>query len=163
MATLRRTYVKDGQLIVEEIEDPNLVTVNKKEKLKGGDFMFIFQKAILEIVQNANLSRNGYKILLYLIAKTEFEKEINATLYGIAKELSLDQSNAGKAMRELEKISIVVRNKELRTFRLNYEIGFKGSPKNYKKLQFTDSPMLIEQKAKIVQTSILDKDQQSQR
>ena len=143
--TLRRTYVKDGQLIVEEVVENDKVTVNEKEKIRGGDFVFIFQKAILEIVKNANLSRGAHQILLYLIAKTEFEKEINATLYGIAKEIGMAQSNATTAMKELELISIVVRNKELRTFRLNYEIGFKGSPKNYKKLQYND-PVLLKAK-----------------
>lgn len=142
MAILRRTSVIDGKLVVEEIEDPTLITVKKRDKMKGGDFVFVFQKAILEVLNNGNLSKNEYKILLYLIAKTEFEKEINTTLYSIAKELKLDQSNAGKAMRKLESINIVIRNKSLKTFRLNYEIGFKGSPKNYKKLQFKDKPLL---------------------
>lgn len=142
MAILRRTSVIDGKLVVEEIEDPNLITVKKKERMKGGDFIFVFQKAILEVLKNGNLTKNEHKILLYLIAKTEFEKEINATLYGIAKELKIDQSNASRAMEKLESISIVIRNKSLKTFRLNYEIGFKGSPKNYKKLQFTDKPLL---------------------
>lgn len=159
MATLRRTYVNEfGKMVVEEIDDPNLISVRKKDKLKGGDFMFIFQKAILQIVTEVNLGKNAYKILLYLMAKTEFEKEINATLYGICKELKIDQSQGSKAMKELTDINIVVRKKELKTFRLNYEIGFKGSPKNYKKLQFLDQPIL-ELKAN-TQTSIIDKDQQ---
>jgi hypothetical protein len=42
--TLRRTYVKDGQLVVEEVVENDKITVNKKEKIKGGDFVFIFQK-----------------------------------------------------------------------------------------------------------------------
>jgi len=154
MAILRRTSVIDGKLVIEEIEDDNLVTVRKKDKLKGGDFMFLFQNAVLEIVKNAHLTKGAYQILLYLMAKTEFEKEINATLYGIAKELGMAQSNATTAMKELELINIVVRNKELRTFRLNYEVGFKGSPKNYKKLQYSD-PILLENK-KNGQTNILD-------
>ena len=33
------------------------------------------------------------------MAETEFEKEINATLYGIAKELGINQSNATVAMK----------------------------------------------------------------
>lgn len=154
MAVFRRTQVIDGKLVVDEIEDENLVTIRKKEKLRGGDFIFLFQNAVLEIVKNGNLSKGAHQLLLYLMAKTEFEKEINATLYGIAKELNMAQSNATTAMKELELISIVIRNKELRTFRLNYEIAFKGSPKNYKKLQFNDPAMLL--KSKSNQTNILD-------
>jgi hypothetical protein len=158
MAILRKTYVGDnGKMIVEEMIVEDLITIKKKDKLRGGDFIFLFQNAILEIVLHANLSRGAHQILLYLMAKTEFEKEINATLYGIAKELGMDQGNAVKAMKELEAINIVIRNKELRTFRLNYEIGFKGSPKNYKKLQFND-PAVLKKPIELssVQTTILD-------
>ena len=156
MAIIRRTSVIDGKLVIEEIEDPNLVTVRKKDKMKGGDFIVIFQKAVEKIVLDGSLGKNEYRILLYLMAKTEFEREINDTLYNIAKKINLDQGNATKAMQRLESIGIVVRNVKLRTFRLNYELAYKGQAKNYKKLQFKD-PVLLEQKKEIaVQTSIID-------
>ena len=156
MAILRRTSVIDGKLVIEEIEDPNLVTVRKKEKMKGGDFIVVFQKAIKELVLKADLSKNGYRLLLFLMAETEFEKEINATLYGIAKELGINQSNATVAMKELESIGIVIRNVQLRTFRLNYELAYKGNAKNYKKLQFNDPVFLEQKKEKTIQTNIID-------
>ena len=156
MAILRRTSVIDGKLVIEEIDDPNLVTVRKKEKMKGGDFIVVFQKAIKELVLKADLSKNGYRLLLFLMAETEFEKEINATLYGIAKELGINQSNATVAMKELESIGIVIRNVQLRTFRLNYELAYKGNAKNYKKLQFNDQVFLEQKKEKTIQTNIID-------
>ena len=156
MAILRRTSVIDGKLVIEEIDDPNLVTVRKKEKMKGGDFIVVFQKAIKELVLKADLSKNGYRLLLFLMAETEFEKEINATLYGIAKELGINQSNATVAMKELESIGIVIRNVQLRTFRLNYELAYKGNAKNYKKLQFNDPVFLERKKEKTNQTNIID-------
>ena len=156
MAILRRTSVIDVKLEIEEIDDPNLVTVRKKEKMKGGDFIVVFQKAIKELVLKADLSKNGYRLLLFLMAETEFEKEINATLYGIAKELGINQSNATVAMKELESIGIVIRNVQLRTFRLNYELAYKGNAKNYKKLQFNDPVFLEQKKEKTIQTNIID-------
>ena len=87
MAILRRTSVIDGKLVIEEIDDPNLVTVRKKEKMKGGDFIVVFQKAIKELVLKADLSKNGYRLLLFLMAETEFEKEINATLLWNCKRI----------------------------------------------------------------------------
>ncbi len=156
MAILRRASVIDGKLVIEEIDDPNLVTVRKKEKMKGGDFIVVFQKAIKELVLKADLSKNGYRLLLFLMAETEFEKEINATLYGIAKELGINQSNATVAMKELESIGIVIRNVQLRTFRLNYELAYKGNAKNYKKLQFNDPVFLEQKKEKTIQTNIID-------
>ena len=156
MAILRRTSVIDGKLVIEEIEDPNLITVRKKEKMNGGEFIVVFQKAIEKIVLDANLGKNEYRILLYLMAKTEFEREINDTLYNIAKGINLDQGNATKAMKKLESIGIVVRNINLRTFRLNYELAYKGQAKNYKKLQFSDPLFLEQKKEKTIQTNIID-------
>jgi DNA-binding MarR family transcriptional regulator len=104
-------------------------------------FNAFFEKIVLD----ADLGKNEYKILLYLMAKTEFEREINDTLYNIAKKINLDQGNASKAMKKLESIGIVVRNIKLRTFRLNYELAYKGEAKNYKKLQFKD-PVFLEPK-----------------
>ena len=156
MAILRRTSVIDGKLVIEEIDDPNLVTVRKKDKMKGGDFIVVFQKAVEKIVLDADLGKNEYRILLYLMAKTEFEREINDTLYNIAKGINLDQGNAAKAMKKLESTGIVIRNIKLRTFRLNYELAYKGQAKNYKKLQFKDPILLEQKKEKTVQTSIID-------
>lgn len=156
MAILRRTSVIDGKLVIEEIDDPNLITVRKKEKMKGGNFIVVFQKAIERIVLDGNLGKNEYRILLYLMAKTEFEREINDTLYNIAKGINLDQGNATKAMQKLESIGIVIRNIKLRTFRLNYELAYKWQAKNYKKLQFKDPILLGQNKEKTIQTNIID-------
>lgn len=154
MAILRRTSVIDGKLVIEEIEDPNLVTVRKKDKMNGGEFIVVFQKAMEKIVLDNSFGKNEYRILFYLMAKTEFEQEINDTLYNIAKSIGLDQSTAGKSMIKLENVGIVVRNIQLRTFRLNYELAYKGQAKNYKKLQFKD-PAFLENKTS-TQTSIID-------
>ena len=120
-----------------------------------GNLLLFFNEQWKKIVLDANLGKNEYRILLYLMAKTEFEREINDTLYNIAKAINLDQGNATKAMKKLESIGIVVRNIKLRTFRLNYELAYKGQAKNYKKLQFKD-PVFLEKKKESVQTNILD-------
>lgn len=156
MAILRRTSVIDGKLVIEEIEDPNLITVRKKDKMNGGDFIVVFQQAMKKLVLDDSFGKNEYRILLYLMAETEFEREVNDTLYNIAKEIGLDQSTAGKAMRKLENVGIVVRNIKLRTFRLNYELAYKGQAKNYKKLQFSDPLFLEQKKEKTIQTNIID-------
>ena len=33
--------------------------------MKGGDFIVVFQKAIKELVLKADLSKNGYRLLLF--------------------------------------------------------------------------------------------------
>ena len=44
MATIRRTSVIDGKLVIEEIIDPNLVTVRKKDKMNGGNLLLFFNE-----------------------------------------------------------------------------------------------------------------------
>lgn len=133
----------DGTITIREVKDDSKIMVNKKEKLGSlSDFVFVFQKAISEIVLSGKLGKNEYRVLLYLMGKTEFEKEINITPYQIAKELGMQQSPTGSAIRGLAGLNILIRDKKLKTFRLNYEIGFKGSPKNYTKLKFKDKPIL---------------------
>ena len=65
MAILRRTSVIDGKLVIEEIDDPNLVTVRKKRKWKAVILLLFFKKAIKELVLKADLSKNGYRLLLF--------------------------------------------------------------------------------------------------
>lgn len=138
-----RTIHPDGRITVQETIDNSKITVNKKDKLGSlSEFIFVFQNAINKIVISGKLGKNEYRILLYLMAKTEFEKEINITPYQIAKDLNLQQSPTGIAIRKLSALNILIRDKKLKTFRLNYEISFKGSPKNFKKLEFKDSPIL---------------------
>lgn len=145
----------DGTITIREVKDDSKITVNKKDKLGAlSEFVFVFQNAVEEIVKSGELGKNEYRILLFLMAKTEFEKEINITPYRISKELKMQQTPTGEAIRKLADLNILIRDKELKTFRLNYEIGFKGSPKNYKKLQFNDNPILELQPSN--QMSMLD-------
>lgn len=133
----------DGTITIREVKDDSKIVTNKRDKLGSlSEFVFVFQNAINEIVKSGELGKNEYRILLFLMAKTEFEKEINITPYRIAKELKMHQTPTGEAIRKLSELNILIRDKELKTFRLNYEITFKGSPKNYKKLQFNDKPIL---------------------
>ncbi|MCD8450433.1 replication/maintenance protein RepL [Tenacibaculum finnmarkense genomovar finnmarkense] len=147
----------DGTITVREVHDDSKIISNKKDKLKGGEFVFIFQKTVLDIVSSGLLGKNEYRILLYLMAKTEFEKEINITQYRIAKELGMQENAVGLVLRKLDSFNILIRDNKLKRLRLNYEIGYKGSPKNYKKIQYNDNPVLeIPPK----QTKITDKNQQ---
>lgn len=153
-----RVIAPDGTVTIREVFDDGKMVVNRKDKLGGGEFIFLFQKAVMDIVQSGVLGKNEYRVLLYLMAKTEFEKEINITQYSIAKEIGMQQTATQKALSNLSKINILIRDTSLRSLRLNYEIGFKGSPTNYKKVQYDDNPILEIQQSK--QTSITDKDQQ---
>ncbi|WCC43759.1 replication/maintenance protein RepL (plasmid) [Tenacibaculum finnmarkense] len=98
------------------------------------------EKTVLDIVSSGLLGKNEYRILLYLMAKTEFEKEINITQYRIAKELGMQENAVGLVLRKLDSFNILIRDNKLKRLRLNYEIGYKGSPKNYKKIQYNDNP-----------------------
>jgi hypothetical protein len=60
--------------------------------MKGGDFYYCFFKRQSKSCLKSRIypTKNGYR----LRQKRNLKKEINATLYGIAKELGINQSNA---------------------------------------------------------------------
>jgi DNA-binding MarR family transcriptional regulator len=152
--TLRKTYVKDGQLVVEEVVDDR-VLANKKTKFNNGGFITLFQKALMEISLNANLSKGAFRLLIYLIAKTEIDNEVKISLYQIAKDLKVNQGNTVSFFKELEDLNIAVRDKIRRTIRLNYDLAWSGKIKDYKKVAFTD-PKIMHQSLDWRQRSIED-------
>jgi len=143
MAILRRTYAdENGRLVIEEIVSDEMIQVPKKHKLNNGNFITLFQNAMLNIVFNMNLSKGAYRLLIYLIGKTEINNEIKLTLYSISKEIGEKQPNIVRYFKELESFNIAIRNKERKTIRLNYDLAYKGKIKEYNKLKFSDPEMI---------------------
>ena len=59
MATIRRTSVIDGKLVIEEIIDPNLVTVRKKRQNEWWGIYYYFSTSNGKIVLDANLGKTN--------------------------------------------------------------------------------------------------------
>lgn len=152
--TLRKTYVKDGQLVIEEVVDDRVLT-DRKTKFNNGNFITVFQKALMEISLNTDLSKGAFRVLFYLIAKTEIDNEVKLSLNQIAKDLKVDQANTVRFFSELENLNIAVRDRIRKTIRLNYDLAWKGKIRDYKTNLLKD-PKLLHQNKDWGQRSIED-------
>lgn len=143
--TLRRTYVgADGKLVVEEVIQDNLVSVPKKNKLTtpGNNWIVIFQEALLRIATETDLSKGAYKLLIFLIAKTEITQDVKLPIQEMAIALGEDKGNIYRSVKELEIINVLIRDSKNKVIRLNYELAYKGKFIDYKKLQYKDEQLL---------------------
>lgn len=142
--TLRRTYVgADGKLIVEEVIQDNFVEVPKRNKLAtNSNWIVIFQEAILKIATETDLSKGAYKLLLFLIAKTEITQDIKLPIQEMAIAIKEHKGNIYKFVKELEDINVLIRDTKTKVIRLNYELAYKGKFQEYKKFQYSDKELL---------------------
>lgn len=143
--TLRRTYVgNDGKLVVEEVIQDDLVNVPKKNKLtnSGNNWIVLFQGALLRIATETNLSKGAYRLLIFLIAKTEIDQDVKLPIQEMASALGEDKGNIYRFVKELEIINVLIRDTKTKSIRLNYELAYKGKFADYKKLQYKDEQLL---------------------
>jgi len=142
--TLRRTYVgADGKLVVEEVIQDNMVDVPKKNKLMAnGNWIVIFQEALLRIATETDLSKGAYKLLIFLIAKTEITQDVKLPIQEMAIAIGEHKGNIYKFVKELEDINVLIRDTKNKVIRLNYELAYKGKFADYKKLQYKDEQLL---------------------
>ena len=142
--TLRRTYVgADGKLVVEEVIQDDRIDVPKKSKLmNNGNWIVVFQEALLRIATETNLSKGAYKLLIFLIAKTEITQDVKLPIQEMAVALGEDKGNIYRSVKELEIINVLIRDTKSKLIRLNYELAYKGKFADYKKLQYKDEQLL---------------------
>jgi hypothetical protein len=144
MAKTYRERITERVIEREVVEDYIDVRLPTKIKFNNGDFITVFQKALEFISIDLNLTKGAMKLLLYLIAKTELTNEIRLPIQTIAEVLKISKGNAYDFLNELKKHNIVIWEQKLKTLRLNYELGYKGKIKDFKKVQYKDSPILLE-------------------
>jgi hypothetical protein len=137
--------------VVEEYVD---VRLPSKSKFHNGNFITVFQNALGFISTELELSKGALQLLIYLISKTELTNEIKLPVVSIAEALKTSRGNAYNFLNELKKHNIIVWEQKLKTLRLNYELGYKGKIKDYKKFQYKDEPILLQ--APKNQLSLLD-------
>lgn len=144
MAKTYRERITERIIEREVVEDYIDVRLPTKAKFNNGDFITVFQKALEFISVELNLTKGAMKLLLYLIAKTELTNEIKLPVQSIAEVLKISKGNAYDFLNELKRHNIIVWEQKLKTLRLNYELGYKGKVKDFKHLQYKDSPILLD-------------------
>lgn len=128
----QRREVPDGYEVTEHRHKPQLGWKN--------EWIALCQRAMMAIVREANLTKNEYKLLLYLMAQAGYHNAIITDLDLLAADLGIAKSNAHTALSGLIRRNIVVLRGRRRNYRqptdldlelnvnvLNYNLGWKGN------------------------------------
>lgn len=154
MSKTYREKITERIIEREIIDDFIDIKLPVKSKFNNGDFITVFQKALAYISIELNLTKGAMRMLLYLISKTEITNEIKLPIHFISETLKMTKGNTYDYLNELKKHNIIIWDQKLKTLRLNYELGYKGKIKDFKKVQYKDNPILLE--APKSQMSLLD-------
>ena len=91
------------------------------------------QDALELLASDQDLSKESLRVLMFLMARLDFENWIQVTQKEISEKLGIKKSNISKAISLLEQKEIILRGAKLgrsNTFRLNPHFGWKGKVKN---------------------------------
>ena len=91
------------------------------------------QEALELLASDKELSKESLRILMFLMARLDFENWIQVTQREIVETLGIKKQNVSKAINLLEKKEIILRGPKLGksyAFRLNPLFGWKGKVKN---------------------------------
>lgn len=130
--------------------------VPKKFRFNNGNFVTIFQKAILNMAMFGKLSKNEMHLLLYLIGSCGVGNSICTDLDKLSNDLGLRKPNVSAALKGLVERNIVVRKDGYRYGKtplpielhldfdqINYDLAYNGKIKNYRENK-SNHPQLME-------------------
>ena len=106
-------------------------TVKKNPYAKG--WVMNSQEALELLASDKDLTKESLRILMFLMARLDFENWIQVTQNEIASKLDINKGNVSKAISLLESKEILVRGPKVGrsyAFRLNPDFGWKGKVKN---------------------------------
>jgi hypothetical protein len=141
---------------VPVLEDYVDVKLPRKFKFNNGGFITIFQKAMANIALFANLSKEEYKMLLYLIGTCGMGNSICIDLVQLAEALNMKKPNVSRALKGLVERNIVIRKDgyrygktplpfelHLNFDQINYDLAYNGKTKEFGKKK-SEHPQLMQ-------------------
>lgn len=122
------------------------VKLPRKFKFNNGGFITVFQKAMANIAMFGNLSKEEYKMLLYLIGTCGMGNSICIDLVQLANTLGMKKPNISRALKGLVERNIVIRKDgyrygktplpfelHLNFDQINYDLAYNGKTKEFRK------------------------------
>jgi len=112
------------------------------------------QEALELLATDEDLTKEAFRVLIFLMARLDFENWIQVTQKDIAEKLNMRKQNISRAISLLESKEIILRGPKIgrsNAFRLNPHFGWKGKVKNlddYRKKE--DDQWLKEQRNKTI-------------
>lgn len=91
------------------------------------------QEALELLATDEDLTKEAFRVLIFLMARLDFENWIQITQKEIAEKLNIHKQNVSRAISLLESKGILLRGPKVGrsyAFRLNPYFGWKGKVKN---------------------------------
>ena len=91
------------------------------------------QEALELLATDEDLTKEAFRVLIFLMARLDFENWIQVTQKEIAEKLNMHKQNISRAISLLESKEIILRGPKVGrsyAFRLNPYFGWKGKVKN---------------------------------
>ena len=117
----------------DKLNDGFYVYVPKKQKIKDS-FIMMFQEKLQELAAENVLTVEGWRVLVMIVGKVDFENFIHIKQVQIAQALGMKPPNVSKAFKQLTDLKIIekITQDNINGYRLNYEMGWKGKASNLK-------------------------------
>ena len=116
-----------------EILEGVIVYCGVKQDPYSTGWMMNSQEALELLASDKDLTKESLRILMFLMARLDFENWIQVTQKEICERLRIKKPNVSKAISLLEEKGIILRGPKLgrsNAFRLNPYFGWKGKVKN---------------------------------
>lgn len=124
---------RDGKVL--DGADYVSMLVPRKQKWLLGNWIMGLQESFQEIAK-MDLTGEQFKVLFYLMSRTDFENYLNITQSEIAKELGMKQSQISRSFKALVEKNLIkkVKKGSANFYLFNPEILYKGRKHNYGKV-----------------------------
>lgn len=152
--TMTETIVSRS-MTVPLLENYVDIKLPRKFRFNNGGFITVFQKAMANIALFGNLSKEEYRMLLYLIGTCGPANSICIDLVQLSEQLSMKKSNVSRALKGLVERNIVIRKDgyrygktplpfelHLNFDQINYDLAYNGKIKEFKKHK-VEHPILM--------------------
>ncbi|GFE72237.1 helix-turn-helix domain-containing protein [Chroococcus sp. FPU101] len=116
-----------------EVLDGVIVYCGVKHNPYAKGWVMNSQDALELLAKDKDLTGETLRVLMFLMARLDFENWIQITVTEIGKELELKQPNVSRAILLLEEKGIILRGPKVGrsyAFRLNPYYGWKGKVRN---------------------------------
>ncbi len=115
------------------------------------------QEALEILASDEDLSKDAYRVLMFLMSRLNFENWIQISQREIARTIKIDKSNVSKAISLLLEKTVLLKGPKIgRSYglRLNPYFGWKGKPVNLDKYRKQKEQERIENLRNKTQTKI---------
>lgn len=116
-----------------EVLEGVIVYCGVKQNPYGKGWIMTSQDALELLAADDDLTKEAFRVLMFLMARLDFENWIQVTQQEISEKISIKKSNVSRAITLLENKGIILRGPKVGrsyAFRLNPYYGWKGKVRN---------------------------------